>query len=173
VTKNQTLSIVLTMIVSFAATFAIATWQRGAVQLPAADPIPQQSPEPAMRPRPVGLPSHSPAAPVPPIRAQAPAIAEALQDPPPAEMLPVSVHLMNRHGQRRIELIIANNSSSALDMTVRLEAASDHQAAETSIRLEPGQQRSFGDAEGLQMQAGDRVMLHNAQFRDWVGEVPP
>jgi hypothetical protein len=174
VTKIQTFSVVLTMIVSYALTLAITTWQNSVSAPPAAQvaavdaaPLALLPPQPAMRPirQPVVAPVGAPAA--------APAIRATANDEPPAEPLPVSVHLFNRHGQHRIELVIANTSNSALDITVRVEAGGEHQASETSIRLEPGQQRSFGDADGIQMQAGDRVMLHNAQFHDWVGEVPP
>lgn len=97
-----------------------------------------------------------------------PAPAATLDDAP---ALPVSVQVMYRH---RINSIIANVSNISGD-ALSIQASVVRNGSQVSglqIDLPPYGTQSFGVADGVDMQSGDQLVLHSADFRERSQTVP-
>jgi|GEM_PF-6094345 len=164
--RHQTLSIIATMIGTYVVSLIVMIrGQHGHVvpslemnTTPAPMPRPLERPNPAIAPAIAPLPSIAPA----------PAPAAPLDEAP---ALPVSVQVMYRH---RINSIIANVSNISGD-ALSIQASVVRNGSQVSglqIDLPPYGTQSFGMADGVDMQSGDQVVLHSADFRERSQTVP-
>lgn len=156
-------SILLTMIVSFAVSFAFLYWKQESRRLPAPAP-------PAAAP-----PVAPPVAPAPTIaRApQAPAAARITQKPapPPTETfegppLPVMFNVTPA------EVHVKNSSDNPLAVTVLDENQSTRHTSQAHVLLAPNGETTVGSEDGLNMQSGDQVTVRSSGFSVLTATVP-
>jgi hypothetical protein len=167
--------ILLTMIVSFAVSFAFLYWKQESRRMPAPAP-------PGAAP-----PVASPIVPAPTIaRApQAPAVARITQKPaPPVETfegppLPVMFNVTQQNGEESAgelagiaEVHIKNSSDGPLAVTVLDENQSTRHTSQAHVLLAPNGETSIGAEDGLNMQSGDQVTVRSSGFSVLTATVP-
>jgi hypothetical protein len=178
-------SIILTMAVSFAISFAVMYWQRK----PEEHPLPQVDAAPSIA---VGAPATMPAAmpaepsiaalvaPAP--RAAARVDAAARPAPPEeatpseeagvSEALPVAFHIRNRRDLHVIDGDIRNITSKPMSITLRSVNPSTQATSEIHFELAPGEKKTYSTENGLAMQTDDQLIVQSPPYQDRVVRVP-
>ena len=178
--NSQSLSIVVTMAVTFSLSFAIM-WNRRP-QEPSRPESTSEStitPVPAMTPTPVPVRSRPPGGhrepPTAPVGAQAsPAGSPAVQTPAAQALPAMPVALSIGHNQRHntTEASMVSLSDGPVSLQVSIANSSTHRSSNLRFELAPHSQQYFGTAEGVELNPGDQVTLQNPSYQDLMQQVP-
>jgi hypothetical protein len=174
-------SVILTMVVSFAISFAVLYWQRNpqehsAPRVEAAPSVAVSSPAAV----PVGLPIAAPVAPA----LEAAAKIDVAAKPAPAgeerspeeatasEALPIAFHIRNRRDLHVIDGDIRNITSRPMSITLRSVNPSTQATSEMHLELAPGEKRIYSTENGLAMQTDDQLIVQSPPYQDRIVRVP-
>jgi hypothetical protein len=171
----QTGSIIATMIVSFAATVAVLTWQAHGAAAPAERRYgPLQTVETA---RPNAPPTAiSPAIPSGPVVVAVPhnfpvaPVADA--SPSPAEELPVRIMFRRQADRNSVVAHLFSGSAQSLDVAVTAVSKSTGATSELRITLAPNSQSVIGENDGLDLARGGTMTMHSPPYADLVRSIP-
>jgi hypothetical protein len=174
-------SITLTMVVSFAISFAVMYWQRNPQEHSA--PRVEATPSIAVSPPaavPVGPPIAAPVAPALEAAARAgvaakPAPASEERSPEEAtasEALPVAFHIRNRRDLHVIDGDIRNITSKPMSITLRSVNPSTQATSEMHFELAPGERKTYSTENGLAMQPDDQLIVQSPPYQDRIVRVP-
>jgi hypothetical protein len=178
--NSQSLSIVVTMAVTFSLSFAIM-WNRRP-QEPSRPESTSEStitPVPAMTPTPVPVRSRPPGGhrepPTEPVGAQAslagsPAVQTPAAQAPPA--MPVALSIGHNQRHNTTEASMVSLSESPVSIQVSIVNPSTHRSSNLRIELAPHSQQYIGTAEGVELNPGDQVTLQNPSYQDLTQQVP-
>jgi hypothetical protein len=176
--NSQTLSIVVTMAVTFCLSFAVM-WNRRPQQPSARESTPESTitPVPAMTPAPIRSrppgghrePSTAPVG----IQASA-AGSPAVQTPaaPALPAMPVALSIGHNHRHNTTEASMVSLSESPVSIQVSIVNSSTHSSSNLRIELAPHSQQYVGTAEGVELNPGDQVTLQNPSYQDLMQQVP-
>jgi hypothetical protein len=174
--NSQSLSIVVTMVVTFSLSFAIM-WNRRPQEPSALEsmltPVPAMTPAPVpVRSRPHGGHRDPPTAPV---GAQtSPASSPAVQTPTAQALpaMPVALSIGHNHRRDTTEASMVSLSESPVSIQVSIVNSSTHSSSNLRIELAPHSQQYVGTAEGVELNPGDQVTLQNPSYQDLTQRVP-
>jgi hypothetical protein len=174
-------SIILTMVVSFAISFAVMYWQRNPQEhsvprVEAAPSIAMSAPAPI----PAGPPIAAPVAPAPPAAAKVDAPAKpaspgekaSLEEATGSEALPVAFHIRNRRDLHVIDGDIRNITSKPMSITLRSMNPSTQATSEIHFELAPGERKTYSTDNGLAMQTDDQLIVQSPPYQDRIVRVP-
>jgi hypothetical protein len=172
----QSLSIIVTMVVTFSLSFAIM-WNRRPLEPSALEstitPVPAMTPAPVpVRSRPHGGHREPPTAPV--AAQTSPAGSPAVQTPA-AEALPaMPVALSIGHNRRHntTEASMVSLSESPVSIQVSIVNSGTHSSSNLRIELAPHSQQYVGTTEGVELNPGDQVTLKNPSYQDLTQRIP-
>ena len=174
--NSQSLSIVVTMVVTFSLSFAIMWNRRPQVSSGSEStitPVPAMTPAPVpVRSRPYGGHREPPTAPV---GAQAsPAGSPAIQSPGEQALpaMPVALSIGHNHRHNTTEASMVSLSESSVSIQVSIVNSSTHSSSNLRIDLAPHSQQYVGTAEGVELNPGDQVTLQNPSYQDLTQQVP-
>jgi hypothetical protein len=172
--NSQSLSIVVTMAVTFSLSFAIM-WNRRP-QVPSA-PESTITPVSAMTPAPVPSRPHGGhrEPPTVPVGTQAsPAGSPAIQTPAEQALpaMPVALSVGHNHRHNTTEASMVSLSESPVSIQVSIVNPSTHSSSNLRIELAPHSQQYVGTAEGVELNPGDQVTLKNPSYQDLTQQVP-
>jgi hypothetical protein len=177
---SQSLSIVVTMVVTFSLSFAIM-WNHRRQEPSAREsapesmitPVPAMTPAPApVRSRPHGGHREPPTALV---SAQAsPAGSPAVQTPAAQVLpaMPVALSIGHNHRHNTSEASMVSLSESPVSLQVSIVNPSTHRSSNLRFELAPHSQQYFGTTEGVELNPGDQVTLQNPSYQDLTQLVP-
>ena len=178
--NSQSLSIVLTMVVTFSLSFAIM-WNRRPHELSGSESTIESTitPVPAMTPAPVPVRSRSPEGrrepPAAPVGAQASlAGAPAVQMPAVQALpaMPVALSIGHNHRHNTTEASMVSLSESPISIQISIVNPSTQRASNLRIELAPHSQQYVGTTEGVELNPGDQVTLKNPSYQDLTQRVP-
>jgi hypothetical protein len=175
-------SIILTMVLSFSVALGIMLWQRKADERPPTVPEVNSTAPLNVREMPAvpaqALPPTPPAQPsetagrqpevVPPQAAEP----NAQSDEAPSGVLPVIFHIRHRRDSERFEWQVLNTTIKPLSLTVRDVNPGTQQISEMQINLAPSEKKTYSSDDGLDLHAGDRLLLQSPPYEDQVVRVP-
>jgi hypothetical protein len=179
-----TRSIILTMVVSFSIALGIMLWQRKADERPPSvsevnSTAPPKAPEmPAVSAQELPLPptpaaqSSETAGRQPDIVPPQAADQDAQSNEAPSGALPVIFHIRHRRDSERFEWQVLNTTIKPLSLTVRDVNPSTQQISEMQITLAPSEKKIYSSDDGLDLHAGDRLILQSPPYEDQVARVP-
>jgi hypothetical protein len=179
-------SIGLTLLVTFAVSFAYLYHKQRAQDLMAVPPGPvvvaHASPTPLPPPP---LPAAGPAKTVeraaPPVRAMMPPVAPAANPPEEADQgptAPVPVALILRRDRRAgggtggVEGSIRNESEKPLTVTIISQNRNGDETGRTMLALDALQKKPIGTDEGMAIQSGDHLVIQSQGFQDKESSAP-
>jgi hypothetical protein len=178
--NSQSLSIAVTMVVTFSLSFAIM-WNRRPQEPSRSASTPESTitPVPAMTPAPVPVRSWPPGGhrepPTAPVGAQAsPAGSPAVQTPAAQALpaMPVALNIGHNHRHNTTEASMVSLSESPVSIQVSIVNPSTHRSSNLRIELAPHSQQYIGTAEGVELNPGDQVTLQNPSYQDLTQQVP-
>lgn len=168
-------SIILTMVVSFAISFAVMYWQRKTQQHSVArvEAVSNVAVHvPAELPARPPIPEHG--APAAQIVARADLAEEAAKpgEEAPAEALPVAFHIRNRRDLHMIDGDVRNITSKPMSISLRSVNSSTQTTSEIHFELAPGERKTYSTDDGLSMQTDDQLIVQSPPYQDRVVRVP-
>ena len=180
--KPQASLVVLVMTLSFAATVAVLLYDRR----PAATAMPPPpahaghrapamvraaSTQEPVRDAPRATTN---AAAVTPVSASSSAIENdaGVAPKPDAADLPVEVHFRRRADLQLVQGSVVNHSSSELAIDALIFDPGSNRRSKVLLDVPPYSARTFGVDDGLDLQAGNRVTLQSAPYRDLDTRIP-
>jgi hypothetical protein len=174
--NSQSLSIAVTMVVTFSLSFAIM-WNRRPQELSALEstitPVSAMTPAPIpVRSRPHGGHREPPTAPV---GAQtSPAGSLAIQTPAEQALpaMPVALSIGHNHRHNTTEASMVSLLESPVSIQVSIVNPSTHSSSNLRIELAPHSQQYVGTAEGVELNPGDQVTLKNPSYQELTQQVP-
>jgi hypothetical protein len=174
--NSQSLSIVVTMAITFSLSFAIM-WNRRPQEPSALEstitPVQAMTPAPVpVRSKPHGGHREPPTAPV---GAQtSPAASPAVQTPAAQALpaMPVALSVGHNHRHNTTEASMVSLSESPVSIQVSIVNPSTHSSSNLRIELAPHSQQYVGTAEGVELNPGDQVTLKNPSYQDLTQQVP-
>lgn len=174
--NSQSLSIAVTMAVTFSLSFAIM-WNHRPQEPSGPEstitPVPAMTPTPVpVRSRPSGGHREPPTAPV---GAQASlAGAPAVQMPAVQALpaMPVALSIGHNHRHNTTEASMVSLSESPISIQISIVNPSTQRASNLRIELAPHSQQYVGTTEGVELNPGDQVTLKNPSYQDLTQRVP-
>jgi len=100
-------------------------------------------------------------------------VAPPAQPSPASAAAPVSVHVWNRRRLGTIEGRVINNSDKPLTVVLEGKDRGGVRSASVFFELNPGEQKSFGTDDGLQLEGGGVVVARVVGFPDQEVGIPP
>jgi hypothetical protein len=171
--NSQSLSIVLTMVVTFSLSFAIM-WNRRPHEPSRSESTPESTitPVPAMTPAPVRSrpPGGHREPPTAPVGVQASLAASPAVQALPA--MPVALSIGYNHRHNTTEASMVSLSESPVSIQVSIVNPSTQRASNLRIELAPHSQQYVGTTEGVELNPGDQVTLKNPSYQDLTQQVP-
>jgi hypothetical protein len=154
--SRQRLALVLTLLASFAVSVLVLLWQRRSEEAP-----PSNAPAPAAAVTsnlpPLRSGSAPPATPPPP--------ASAPSEPEDSS----AILALTVHNQRRFDKIeghVRNDSERSLSVVLVGKDGAGSVTDSRILELKPGEQRSFGSDEGMELRAGGSVVARISGYAD-------
>ena len=163
----RSLSIPLTMFVSFSLAFGYLWWQRPpppAQTIPPA-PLPAVAPPPTVRPITQWQPADQPR---PPLRVETSPPMQIADRPPD---LPVTVTFRSLARDHLAMGTAISSLNAVMHVTVRVVSARTSEHSEAALNIPANGEASFGGA-ALHLQSGDEVTLQSPPFKDYFTVVP-
>jgi hypothetical protein len=178
--NSQSLSIVVTMIVTFSLSFAFMWNRRPQGQSGSESTLAStSSPIPEMTPAPVPVPSRTSGRhrepPTIPVGAQTSAAGSPANQMPVAQALPAMPVALNiGHNQRHntTEASMVSLSESPVSIQISIVNPSTQHSSNLQIELAPHSQQYVGTTEGVELNSGDEVTLKNPSYQDLTQRVP-
>jgi hypothetical protein len=167
--NSQSLSIVVTMAITFSLSFAIM-WNRRPQEPSALEST--ITPAQAMTPAPVPVRSkpHGGHREPPTTPAASPAVQTPAAQALPA--MPVALSVGHNHRHNTTEASMVSLSESPVSIQVSIVNPSTHSSSNLRIELAPHSQQYVGTAEGVELNPGDQVTLKNPSYQDLTQQVP-
>ncbi len=167
----QSLSIAITMVVSFSLTLGIMLWQRRLGDLPSAN-APATVHAEVRHPPPAMVQDSKPSI----VETSPPAVVETSPYRPGADEagtpMPVRLSFGRRIRLNKVVGKIFSSSNDSMVIAVLIDNASTHRTAQTQVSLAPNGLATFGVDDGLELESGDHVTLQSTPYSDQVAQVP-
>ena len=174
--NSQSLSIAVTMVVTFSLSFAIM-WNRRPQESSGSEstitPIPAMTP--ALTPiRSQPLVWHREPSTAPVAAQTSPTDSPAVQTPaaqaPPAMPVALSIGHNQRHNTTEASMVSLSEGPVALQVSIVNPGT--QRSSNLRFELAPHSQQYFGTAEGVELNPGDQVTLKNPSYQDLTQQVP-
>jgi hypothetical protein len=174
--NSQSLSIAVTMVVTFSLSFAIM-WNRRPQESSGSEstitPIPAMTP--ALTPiRSQPLVGHREPSTAPVAAQTSPTDSPAVQTPAAQALPAMPVALSIGHNQRHntTEASMVSLSEGPVALQVSIVNPGTQRSSNLQFELAPHSQQYFGTAEGVELNPGDQVTLKNPSYQDLTQQVP-